>query len=103
MGVIGAVMWAALWSSWYWIALRTRIRLRRVGRAFEASLMEVAVVGVTAILINAYFDPTIESPQVALWLWTIVGITLGIAAVSRRATAQPAPQRRDNALPQLPG
>ena len=39
------------------------------------------------ILINSYFDPTLESPQVAIWLWTLVGIGLGLAAIARRAAA----------------
>ena len=50
----------------------------------------LSIVGVTAILVNAYFDPTIESPQVALWLWTLVGLTLGLAAISRKAVASTA-------------
>ena len=49
-------------------------------------LTEVCVVGAVAILVNAYFDPTLESPQVAIWLWTIVGIGLGLAAIARLAT-----------------
>jgi hypothetical protein len=31
----------------------------------------VCMVGVTATLVNAYFDPTLESPQAAIWLWTV--------------------------------
>ena len=104
MGVIGFAMWIALWVLWYGVALRARSRLRAVGRAFEMSLVEVAIVGTTAILINAYFDPTLESPQVSIWLWTLVGITLGLAAIGRRAIATPpASQSPDNAMPQLPG
>jgi hypothetical protein len=104
MGAIGFAMWIALWALWYVIALRARLRLRTVGRAFEMSLVEVAIVGTTAILINAYFDPTLESPQVSIWLWTLVGITLGLAAIGRRATAtQPESQLPDNAMPRPPG
>jgi O-antigen ligase len=95
MGAIGALMWAALWALWYSIALRTRLRLRAAGRAVEKGLVEVCVVGVTAIMVNAYFDPTLESPQVALWLWTLVGITLGLAVIGRRSSIfahqEPAP------------
>jgi hypothetical protein len=100
MGVIGSAIWIALWAVWYGIALRARSRLRTVGYRFEASLVEVSVVGATTILINAYFDPTLESPQVAIWLWTLVGLTLGLAAISRRAAAaQPDWRRPGNALP----
>lgn len=86
MGLIGAAIWAALWSSWYLLALRTRLKLRAAGRAFEVGVVEVCIVGVTAILVNAYFDPTLESPQVALWLWSLVGITMGLAALARHSS-----------------
>jgi len=89
-GLIGFAIWAAIWGAWFTVALRARWRLRRRGYALGAGLVGVAIVGVTAILVNAYFDPTIESPQVALWLWTLVGLTLGLAAISRRTTPSPA-------------
>jgi len=86
MGAIGAALWAAIWIVWLRVALRARRRLRSMGLALEAGLIEVSIVGVTGILVNAYFDPTLESPQVALWLWALVGLTLGLVAISRRAT-----------------
>lgn len=86
MGVIGLAIWIALWSVWCATALRARSRFRALGRRFETGLIEVSVVGVAAILINSYFDPTLESPQVAVWLWTLVGISLGLFAMARRAT-----------------
>jgi hypothetical protein len=48
-------------------------------------ILKVCVVGVTAILANAYFDPTLESPQVAIWLWTLAGLGLGIASLRTRS------------------
>jgi hypothetical protein len=84
MGLVGAVLWFLLWSTWYRTTLRARSRLRRAGKRFEAGVLEVAMVGVTATLANAYFDPTLESPQVAVWLWTLVGLALALAAISRR-------------------
>jgi O-antigen ligase len=90
MGLIGAALWFAIWGVWLRVALRARRRLRGLGRELEAGLIEVSIVGVTAILVNAYFDPTLESPQVALWLWTLVGLTLGLVAISRRAVASTA-------------
>jgi len=86
MGLIGAAIWILIWVVWLRVALRTRRRLRTLGLALHAGLVEVSVVGVTAILVNAYFDPTLESPQVSLWLWTLVGLTLGLVAISRRTT-----------------
>jgi hypothetical protein len=46
---------------------------------------------VVAILVNAYFDPTVESPQVALWLWSLFGVGLGLVARERLHREQPAP------------
>ena len=83
MGIIGAVLWITLWVTWYAVVLRARSRLRFLGRYFDAAVIEVCIVGVTCILVNAYFDPTLESPQVAIWLWTLVGLTVGLAALSR--------------------
>lgn len=85
MGIVGGVLWLGFWTAWYVEMFR---RLRLGGSSLEPEhrgLLKVCIVGVTAILINAYFDPTLESPQVALWLWTLVGLGLGIA--SRRSVA----------------
>jgi O-antigen ligase len=87
MGLIGAAIWILLWGCWFTTAMRGRARLRALGRGLEVGLIEVSMVGVTAILVNAYFDPSIETPQVAIWLWTLVGLTMGLVAVGRRASA----------------
>jgi hypothetical protein len=62
--------------------LRQRPRLSPV----NAGIVKVCAVGVTAILANAYFDPTLESPQVAIWLWSLAGLGLGIASMRVRST-----------------
>jgi len=93
MGAVGALLWLAIWGTWFSTSLRARSRLKARDKNLEAGLVEVCLVGVTAILTNAYFDPTLESPQVAVWLWALVGIALGLAAVSCRASSPgPAPQ-----------
>jgi O-antigen ligase len=83
MGIVGAILWITLLLTWYAVVLRARLRFKSLGRFFEAAVIEVSIVGVTSLLVNAYFDPTLESPQVAIWLWTIVGMTVGLAALSR--------------------
>jgi O-antigen ligase len=80
MGLIGTALWIVLWLTWFAVVLRARVRLKAIGRYLEAAVIEVSIVGVTAILVNAYFDPTLESPQVAIWLWTLVGLTVALAA-----------------------
>jgi O-Antigen ligase len=80
MGIVGGILWVAFWMSWYVVMFR---RLRD-GSSFlspeQRGLVKVCVVGITATLVNAYFDPTLESPQAAIWLWTLTGLGLGIVA-----------------------
>lgn len=95
MGFVGGILWLAFWLSWY-IALLRRLRNRAVPlSALHVGIVKVCLVGVTAILINAYFDPTLETPQVALWLWTLVGLGLGLTSRQHRAL-------RDTPLPRTP-
>ena len=88
MGAIGITIWIALWGLWCITMLRARSVFRALGRRLEMGLVEVSIVAAVAILINSYFDPTLESPQVAIWLWTFVGIGLGLAAIARRAISR---------------
>jgi O-antigen ligase len=91
MGAIGIAIWVAFWSLWSWALLAARSKFRALGRRLEMGLAEMCVVAVVMILVNGYFDPTLESPPVAVWLWTIVGIGFGLAAIARRATVRPTP------------
>jgi O-antigen ligase len=87
MGAIGIAIWIAFWGLWCTAILKARSKFRALGRRLETGLCEVCLVAIVMILINSYFDPTLESPQVAVWLWTLVGIGVGLAAIARRATA----------------
>jgi hypothetical protein len=89
MGAIGITLWIAFWGLWSLALMKARSKFRSVGLRVEMGLVEVAFVGAIAILINSYFDPTLESPQVAIWLWVLVGIGLGLAAIARRTPATP--------------
>jgi O-antigen ligase len=90
MGVIGLAVWISLWVAWFATMLRSRHRLRSSSQRFTRGLMSFAIAGVVAILVNAYFDPTLESPQVAIWLWSLFGLGLGLVARERLAGEQPA-------------
>ena len=98
MGLIGSVLWVLVWLTWYAHMLRARTRLRGPGDEVRRALLSVILVGVTATLVNAYFDPTLESPQVAIWLWTLVGLGVGLA-VPAMARRDPTPARRDQVSP----
>jgi hypothetical protein len=89
MGAVGIAIWIALWGLWCAAILKARSKFRALGRRLETGLAEVCLVAVVMILINSYFDPTLESPQVAIWLWTIVGVGIGLVALARRVTPPP--------------
>ena len=76
-GIIGTLLFVMVWFGW----------VRRLGRARRRSpddedtngVIGVCLAGVVAILINCFFDPTIEGAQVAAVLFTLFG--LGIMCV----------------------
>ncbi len=82
VGWIGAALWLTLWFFWYVETLWARRRHREMGLHRLSGLSTWALVGITAIHVNAIFDPTLEGPQVAVWLWalTALGVFTTLAA-----------------------
>ena len=74
MGWVGFGMWILMWGVWALLLLDLRSRLARRGRFPEAGLVAVPVIGAGMILVNAFFDPSIEGPQVGFILWFLFGI-----------------------------
>jgi len=74
MGFVGIIAWAALWTVWTMQLLLLRHRLNRRGRRSEGAMAAWLVTAAVMILVNAVFDPTLEGPQVAIWLWVLFGI-----------------------------
>jgi hypothetical protein len=74
MGFVGMLAWVALWTVWAMQLLLLRQRLNRLGRRSEGAVGAWLTVSALMILINAVFDPTLEGPQVAFWLWLLFGI-----------------------------
>jgi O-antigen ligase len=89
MGLIGAGLWIALWLSWFTLLVRTRRRMSGP-RNLRRGLIDMSMAGVVGMLVNAYFDPSLESPQVALWLWTLFGLGIGLAMARDEGTADSA-------------
>jgi hypothetical protein len=52
------------------------------------------MVGITATHVEAIFNPSIEGPQTAFWLWTLFAIGLFVAIISRRGADRPAARGR---------
>lgn len=81
MGWVGIGLWGILWIVWVFELLQLRAWLRFHGRSVEAGLVAWLLVSALMILLNAIFDPTLEGPQVGLWLWCIFGIGAALALV----------------------
>ena len=79
MGLIGAGAWVILWGLWYYHLFRARARLRMVDSPMRAAYLGWAMLAMTALLLNAFFDGTIEGPQVGVWAWTIFGLGAAVA------------------------
>lgn len=79
MGVVGAGFWLALWGVWYYHLFRARARLRMVDSPRRAAFLSWAMLGALALLVNSFFDGTLEGPQAATWLWSIFGLGAAVA------------------------
>jgi O-antigen ligase len=84
MGTVGAALWIAMFATWYVGLIRARRQFLEMGEDRRANLALWLILGVTGILINAFFDPTLEGPQVGILLWLLfgAGAVLGIGARS---------------------
>ncbi len=79
MGVIGVGLWVAVWGFWYVHLFRARARLRMVDSPRRAAYLGWAMLAAFAMLLNSFFDGTLEGPQVGVWLWSIFGLGAAIA------------------------
>jgi hypothetical protein len=82
MGLIGIVLWIALWLAWYWRMVTGCLRLARLGLDTRRKVAVLCLMVVTTILVSCYFSPQLEGAQVAVLFWTAVGS--GVAVTSFR-------------------
>jgi capsular polysaccharide biosynthesis protein len=94
LGVVCFGLWVLLWVVWLRHVGRVA-RLARHGRPTPAVGLGVwAAAGVVGLLVVSFDDPTLETPQGAIWLWTLVGLAVAhVMAVRAQLGAgyQPAP------------
>ncbi|MGE0878842.1 MAG: WecB/TagA/CpsF family glycosyltransferase [Acidimicrobiia bacterium] len=83
LGVVGFMLWFGMLATWYaavlrraWAAGRTKAWLDP-----ERRLALMLVAAMAGILVNAFVDPTLETPMAAVWLWMLIG--LGLHLVTR--------------------
>ncbi|MEA2000977.1 MAG: O-antigen ligase family protein [Actinomycetota bacterium] len=105
-GFVGAILWFMIW--WVWIVelLLTRRRLMARGRYREAGIGVWLLVSIPTILVNAIFDPTLEGPQVAWWLWAFLGFGISYTTLERTGRLPQLslrePPKPGTSLPELP-
>ena len=87
MGMVGAFFWAAMFGTWFFQLGKARRLYLELGEERRANLSTWVMLAVGAILLNAFFDPTIEGPQVGVWIWTLFGMgaVLGLGARESRS------------------
>lgn len=83
LGWVGVVLWSLVWISWFAALQTTRRRLRARQHLREAGLAGWIMISPIPILVNAVFDPTLEGPQVSVWLWAFFGAGAALAVLSR--------------------
>ncbi len=89
MGLVGAGLWIALWSAWFYRMYKVWHTFRSgpdPERAMQALWLALAAL---AILVNAFFDPTVEGPQVGIWLWSLFGIGAYLGMLTPTAPKRP--------------
>jgi hypothetical protein len=82
-GFVGVTLWVVIWLVWAAELLNTRRRLLARWRRREAGVVVWLIVTCVAILTNAIFDPALEGPQVAWWLWGALGLGIVIMVLER--------------------
>lgn len=81
-GWIGLILWVALWVSFFFEVNRARLRLRGAGMHRLSGLAAWVICGVAAAHVEAIFNPSIEGPPAAFWLWSLMGVGLFLSVVS---------------------
>ena len=80
MGVLGAALWIALWAFWFRHLWKARKRFQFVEEDQRSGFLAWCMVAAITMLINGIFDPSLEGPQAAIWLWCIYGLGAFVAA-----------------------
>lgn len=82
LGVVGFILWIALLATWL-ARMIGRARGARGAQPWADPQARLAVLlagGLVGMLVNSFFDPTLETPMAAVWLWVCVGLGLGVGA-----------------------
>jgi O-antigen ligase/polysaccharide polymerase Wzy-like membrane protein len=99
VGFPGFALWLLLWLTWTTQLLR-RIRRRPGGVRDPATALVVwLLAAVPAVLIGAYFDPSLEGPHVGIWLFAMVGFGAAATRVPQRIPVPTVPAPAGAGIP----
>ena len=102
VGLPGLGLWLLLWLTWA-VHLFRWIRRRPGGIRDPATAAVVwLMTAIPAFLIGAYFDPSLEGPHVAVWLFTVVGLGVAATRVRRQVTVPAAMSASGRPPPAVP-
>ncbi|MCI0545633.1 MAG: O-antigen ligase family protein, partial [Actinobacteria bacterium] len=82
-GWVGLGLWILMWGFWFQEVNATRRRLASAGYPRLSGVASWAMVGVLAIHVEAFFNPSIEGPQSAFWIWSVFALGLFLVIASR--------------------
>lgn len=86
LGWVGVALWVIVWVSWFAAMQTIRRRLRSRLHLREAAIASWLMISPIPILVNAIFDPTLEGPQVSMWLWVFYGAGAALIVMAHRAS-----------------
>jgi len=92
-GWVGFGLWLSLWAVWFFEVNGARRRLRSSGFTALSGLAAMTLIGAVGLHVEAIFNPSIEGPPAAFWVWTLlaVGLFVSVASSPVRGRRRPLP------------
>ena len=92
-GWVGFGLWLSLWAVWFFEVNGARRRLRSSGFTALSGLAAMTLLGAVGLHVEAIFNPSIEGPPAAFWVWTLlaVGLFVSVASSPVRGRRRPLP------------
>jgi hypothetical protein len=82
-GLPGLALWVLIWLVWIRHIVRHGLPSRRDRWAARARLSALMLAAVIGYLVNTYFDPSLDGPKGAIWIWSLMGLGAVYAAMGR--------------------
>jgi hypothetical protein len=82
-GVPGLVLWSLVLISWGAMMMRAMLVAHTRGHKQWAGLFLFVTCYAASIVINAFFDVTLEGPMQGIWFWCLFGFGIGSVMIYR--------------------